>query len=70
MLLSVGYPRSRSPVPAGRHRSATSTWTTTPGAGWSMAATMARLPDEQVRGARGGPGTVVFEPELVVRESA
>ncbi|MFJ8650252.1 LacI family DNA-binding transcriptional regulator [Streptomyces sp. NPDC093546] len=35
-----------------------------------MAATMARLLDEQVQGARTEPGIVIFEPELVVRESA
>ncbi|MFE1025226.1 LacI family DNA-binding transcriptional regulator [Streptomyces sp. NPDC058818] len=35
-----------------------------------MAAAMARMLDEQVRGTRTEPHTLVFEPELVVRESA
>ncbi|GAA3994994.1 LacI family DNA-binding transcriptional regulator [Streptomyces marokkonensis] len=35
-----------------------------------MAAAMARMLGEQVRGARTEPRTLVFEPELVVRESA
>ncbi|MBQ1095876.1 LacI family DNA-binding transcriptional regulator [Streptomyces sp. b94] len=35
-----------------------------------MAAAMARMLDEQVRGTRTEPRTLVFEPELVVRESA
>ncbi|MGW3569399.1 LacI family DNA-binding transcriptional regulator [Streptomyces sp. NPDC000941] len=35
-----------------------------------MAATMARLLDEHVRGMRTEPTSVLFEPELVVRESA
>ncbi|MEJ1199915.1 MULTISPECIES: LacI family DNA-binding transcriptional regulator [unclassified Streptomyces] len=35
-----------------------------------MAAAMARMLDEQVQGTRTEPRTLVFEPELVVRESA
>ncbi|BBJ38787.1 LacI family transcriptional regulator [Streptomyces antimycoticus] len=35
-----------------------------------MAAAMARLLDEHVRGLRTEPASVLFEPELVVRESA
>ncbi|GHG42817.1 hypothetical protein GCM10018980_19080 [Streptomyces capoamus] len=35
-----------------------------------MAAEMARLLDEHIHGARTGATAVVFEPELVVRESA
>ncbi|MGO4424015.1 LacI family transcriptional regulator, partial [Streptomyces sp. MCAF7] len=35
-----------------------------------MAATMARLLDEHVRGMRTEPTSVLFEPELMVRESA
>jgi DNA-binding LacI/PurR family transcriptional regulator len=35
-----------------------------------MAAAMARMLGEQVQGARTEPRTLVFEPELVVRESA
>jgi DNA-binding LacI/PurR family transcriptional regulator len=35
-----------------------------------MAAEMARLLDEHVRGTRGEPTSVVFDPELVVRDSA
>ncbi|MFJ9543376.1 LacI family DNA-binding transcriptional regulator [Streptomyces sp. NPDC101225] len=35
-----------------------------------MAAEMARLLDEHIRGVRTDPASVVFEPELVVRESA
>ncbi|MEE1791565.1 LacI family DNA-binding transcriptional regulator [Streptomyces sp. BE308] len=35
-----------------------------------MAATMARLLDEHVRGSRSEPVHEIFEPELVVRESA
>ncbi|GAA3292901.1 hypothetical protein GCM10020295_13380 [Streptomyces cinereospinus] len=35
-----------------------------------MAATMARLLDEHIRGARTEPTSVIFDPELVVRDSA
>lgn len=35
-----------------------------------MAATMARLLDEHIKGARTGPTSVIFDPELVVRDSA
>ncbi|MFD9028913.1 LacI family DNA-binding transcriptional regulator [Streptomyces parvulus] len=35
-----------------------------------MAATMARLLDEHIRGERRDPTSVVFDPELVVRDSA
>ncbi|WP_225828395.1 LacI family DNA-binding transcriptional regulator [Streptomyces naphthomycinicus] len=35
-----------------------------------MAAEMARLLDEHIRGARTEPTSVVFEPELIARESA
>ncbi|WP_031033905.1 LacI family DNA-binding transcriptional regulator [Streptomyces sp. NRRL F-5650] len=35
-----------------------------------MAAAMARMLDEQIRGTRSEPRTLVFEPELVVRDSA
>ncbi|MFF0026900.1 LacI family DNA-binding transcriptional regulator [Streptomyces avermitilis] len=35
-----------------------------------MAAEMARLLDEHIRGVRGEPTSIVFDPELVVRESA
>ncbi|MFJ4466186.1 LacI family DNA-binding transcriptional regulator [Streptomyces sp. NPDC089424] len=35
-----------------------------------MAATMARLLDEHIRGTRAEPTSVIFDPELVVRDSA
>ncbi|OWA11640.1 LacI family transcriptional regulator [Streptomyces sp. CS113] len=35
-----------------------------------MAATMARLLDEHIKGARTEPTSVIFDPELVVRDSA
>ncbi|RSN38366.1 LacI family transcriptional regulator [Streptomyces sp. WAC 04229] len=35
-----------------------------------MAATMARLLDEHIRGERTAPTSVIFDPELVVRDSA
>ncbi|MFF4733712.1 LacI family DNA-binding transcriptional regulator [Streptomyces mirabilis] len=35
-----------------------------------MASVMARLLDEHLRGARTEPTSVIFDPELVVRESA
>ncbi|MFJ6912877.1 LacI family DNA-binding transcriptional regulator [Streptomyces sp. NPDC101133] len=35
-----------------------------------MAATMARLLDDHIRGARTEPTSVIFDPELVVRDSA
>ena len=35
-----------------------------------MAATMARLLDDHIKGARTEPTSVIFDPELVVRDSA